>query len=188
MEKIQDEISREIIESARRIAARKNPAQMTVRDVMKDLQITNRVFYNRFHNLDEVLQILYQESIARVRESLSIPWRGDVEFWEHVQTVATRTLILSYESRQDLSQFIFAADSFADANLAWWEQEIRRLIETGKQHGQVRSDLDEKAISYSIWCFIRGFNADAIARDLPRDEAMAVFRKGFGCFIDGMRA
>lgn len=103
------------------------------------------------------------------------------------RAVAERTLILSYESRQHLSQFVFESDSSADTNYTWWRQEITKLIETGKQQNYLRQDLDGNAICYSIWCFIRGFNADAISRKLPMETALVLFRSGFGCFIDGAK-
>ena len=54
--------------------------------------------------------------------------------------------------------------------------------------GYFREELDEDAVSYSIWCFIRGFAADAIARKLPRETAVNQFAYGFGCFLKGLKA
>jgi len=184
---ITDEISTQIIASARRLAETKHVGKITVRDVLKDLNMTNRVFYNRFRNMDEVLDCIYAESVSRVRESLSIPWDGKTDFMEHIQSVGARTLTLSYESRRHMSPFIFETDSSSSENFVWWDLEIRKLIAAGKELGTLRKDLDEVAVSYSIWCFIRGFNADALGRSLLEDEALALFRTGFGCFLDGMR-
>ena len=74
MEMIRDEICDQIILSAKRIAQQKSAGKITVRDILNDLQLTNRVFYNRFHNIDEVLGILYEETVRKVRERLSTPW------------------------------------------------------------------------------------------------------------------
>lgn len=52
----------------------------------------------------------------------------------------------------------------------------------------VRADLDEAQSSYAIWCFIRGFNADALGRGIPENEALARFRYGFDLMLSGMRA
>ena len=42
-------------------------------------------------------------------------------------------------------------------------------------------------MSYSIWCFIRGFNADALGRKLPVAQAAAAFKYSFGILLDGLR-
>ncbi len=187
MEMIRDEICDQIILSAKRIAQQKSAGKITVRDILNDLQLTNRVFYNRFHNIDEVLGILYEETVSKVRESLSTPWTGEGDFGEHILQVASGTLILTYESRQYMGAYVFEADSVNQANFEWWSQEIRKLIGIGKEIGYLKADLDDEAITYSIWCYIRGFNADALARNLPREEAVRLFRYGFGFLLEGLK-
>jgi len=187
MDFIQDEIRDQILASARMLTERKNTGKITVRDILTDMQVSNRVFYNRFHNIDEVLELLYEESISRVRDSILVPWDEGVDFWGYIMEIASRTLILSYESRLHISQFVFEADSSNKDNFTWWNREIVKLIQKGKKEHLVREDLQEEAMSYSIWCFIRGFNADALARQLPREEALAQFQLGFDCFLRGMR-
>lgn len=159
-----------------------------MRDILKKMDITNRVFYNRFHNIDEVLDIIYAETVHRVRESLSIPWDEKSNFFGHIHEVAARTLILTYETRGSISRLIFDMDFNSGENFTWWDKEIRALIRRGMETGNVRPDIDECALSYSIWCFIRGFNADAVARSLPQEEALRRFHYGFGCLMAGIRA
>ena len=65
-------------------------------------------------------------------------------------------------------------------------KEIKRLIEFGKARGYLR-DVDSDIMSYSIWCFIRGFNADALGRKLPVAQAAAAFKYSFGILLDGLR-
>ena len=151
MELIQDALCEQIVSAAERLAQGKDPGKLTVRDILKEMGITNRVFYNRFHSIEEVLSILYARSVSAVRKSLSIPWDGTTGFEDHVRAVAVRTLELTYDSRGNLCRYVFA-------------------------------------VSYSIWCFIRGFAADAIARKLPRETAVNQFAYGFGCFLKGLRA
>lgn len=187
-EKIHDGLSDEILACVERLARQRSAEKITVRDVLKAMDITNRVFYNRFHNMDEVLELLYQKMIRQVRESLNIPWREDTDFFTHVKQVAARTVAVSYASKENLSQFVFETDSSSDENFRWWTREIKELIAVGQQRGQVRADLDADMLSYAIWCFIRGFNADAIARNLSREEALSRFDYGFGIFLEGVRA
>ena len=49
-------------------------------------------------------------------------------------------------------------------------------------------EIDSDAMSYAIWCFCRGYNADAVGRNLPVDVAVRNFRYSFGVLLDGMRA
>ncbi|MDO4494041.1 MAG: TetR/AcrR family transcriptional regulator [Clostridia bacterium] len=187
MEPIMDEMRVRIIDTVRKLAGEKNGERLTVRDVLKELNITNRVFYNRFRNIDEVLDILYTETVQKVRQSLSIPWDGHSDFFAHVLAVGAGTLVLTYESREKYSSLIFSMDSVLEENLRWWEREIKNLIRMGQDSGNVRPDLDADAVSYGIWCFIRGFNADALARKMPIDEALAKFKTGFGALLEGFR-
>lgn len=188
MEMIKDELCDDIIEAVRKLTKDKDASKITVRDVLKELDITNRVFYNRFHNIDEVFELIYSDTVNKVRESLAIPYEKNTDFGEHIITVATRTLILTYESRQYMSQYIFEADSTKNSNFDWWSNEIKQLIKAGEDMNYLKSDIDADAVCYSIWCFIRGFNADALARNLPQDEAIRLFKIGFGCLIDGIKA
>lgn len=185
---IQDEVSEQIIACVSKLARQNSADTITVRDVLKDLKITNRVFYNRFHNIDEVLEILYRDMVHKVRQSLALPWQDGMDFFEYVQMVAAQTLILSYTHKENLSQFIFEVDSASDTNFQWWDQEIKKLISIGQEQKLVRKDLDADMLSYSVWCFIRGFNADAMARNLTREEAEARFHYGFGIILDGLKA
>ena len=59
--------------------------------------------------------------------------------------------------------------------------------------GVIRDLIQSGILEYSdyndaIWCFIRGFNADAMARSLSREEALRRFDYGFGIFLKGIRA
>jgi len=60
-ELIVDEMSQKIVDTAEEIAHNLGVENVNVRKLMQVLDITNRVFYNRFHNIEEVLDIIYQE-------------------------------------------------------------------------------------------------------------------------------
>ena len=185
---IWDEVSEEILSCDERLARQKHTQKLTVRDVLREMDITNRVFYNRFHNIDEVLELVYQKMIREVRRSLTLPRPKGTDFFTHVRQVAAQTLIVSYDCKENLSQFVFESDSTSEENFRWWTAEIKKLIAAGQREGQVAPDLDADSLSYAIWCFIRGFNADAMARNLSKEEALRRFDYGFGIFLKGIRA
>ena len=60
-------------------------------------------------------------------------------------------------------------------------------MEFAKSRGYIR-DVDTDIMSYAIWCFIRGFNADALGRQLPVEEAARSFQYSFNILLDGLRA
>jgi len=183
---IRDEVSEQILASARKLATEQGKDGFTVRDILKDLNITNRVFYNRFHNINEVLNLLYTEMAHKVRESLALSFDEDTDFFEQVTAIATQTLVLSYDTKKNFSQFVFESDSSSEVNFQWWDGEIKKLIRYGKSNRFIRAELDEESISYCIWCFIRGFNADAMERGISKENAISRFRYGFGLFLKGM--
>ena len=96
-------------------------------------------------------------------------------------------MLLSYKTKMNLNQYVFYSDSRSQKNYEWWKSEIKKLIEFGKSRKYLR-DVDSDAMGYAIWCFIRGYNADAVGRKLPREEAVKNFRYSFGILLDGMRA
>lgn len=185
---IWDEVSEEILACAEQMAKQKHTQKLTVRDVLREMDITNRVFYNRFHNIDDVLKLVYRKMIREVRKSLTLPWQEGTDFFTHVRQVAAQTLIVSYDCKENLSQFVFESDSSSEENFRWWSTEIKKLIAVGQKAGQIEPNLDADSLSYAIWCFIRGFNADAMARNLSKEEALRRFDYGFGIFLKGIRA
>ena len=67
------------------------------------------------------------------------------------------------------------------------QNEIIKLIEYAKKE-KLLKDVDSYAVSYAIWCFCRGYNADAVGRKLPKEEAVKNFKYSFGFLLDGLRA
>lgn len=184
---ISDGMSLKIIETAEQLVLSSGPETLTVRRILQTLDITNRVFYNRFHNITEVLDIVYRNTALKIRESVAAGFDPEGDFFAQVIDIVVNTLVMSYEAKMNFYQYVFASDSVSPGNYEWWKGEIRKLIEFGKSRGHLR-DVDSDIMSYAIWCFIRGYNADALGRKLPRETAIRNFRYSFGVLLDGMRA
>ena len=187
---ISDEMSEKIIEAARCIATEEGAEALTVRKILVRLNITNRVFYNRFKNINDVLEIVYKKTVLKVRESIMSDFHAETceEFFDHVNEVLSNLLVLSYEAKKQLNQYVFLNDSISPVNFEWWMSEVKKLIEYAKTRGFFKPDLDSDVLSYSIWCFCRGYNADALGRNIPRDEAIENFKYSFGFLLRGMKA
>ncbi len=183
---INDEMSEVIINTAARLATAQGAHTLTVRKILRELDITNRVFYNRFNNIGEVLEIVYRRSILQMRECLADKYDEKKDFMEYVLDVLTQVLVSTYDIREQFSQYVFEYDSINDSNYKWWMSEIEKLVRYAEDKGIIKY-VDAEALSYSIWCFSRGFNADAICRRFTKEEAVEYFRYGMSFFLEGLR-
>ena len=185
-ELICDEMTQTIIDTAELLVTSLGTENITVRKILQTLNITNRVFYNRFHNIDEVLDIVYENTVLKIRASIITGFDPEGDFCEQVIDIVANTLIMSYENKMNFNQYVFEADSVSQSNFDWWRSEIRKLIEFGKMKG-ILKNVDSDIMSYSVWCFIRGYNADAVGRQLPKEEAVRNFKYSFRILLDGMK-
>lgn len=185
---IDDEMSKRIVEVAESLVTQHGAHNVTVRSLLQELDITNRVFYNRFHNIREVLEIVYNNTINKIRQIINESFEGTDEntFFEKVTDIVERSLLLSYDEKMQFNQYVFETDSVSVSNYEWWQTQIKRLIDYAKEKKYIRN-VDTTIMSYSIWCFCRGFNADAVGRKMPKEEAARYFRYSIGVLIDGMR-
>ncbi len=186
---ISDEMSEKIIEAAERLVTSYGAENITVRRILTELGITNRVFYNRFHNINEVLEIVYRITILKIRESLPENFEANTKeaFFEYVMDIVVHSLESSYDHKMQFNQYVFKRDSISESNSRWWCGEIKKLIDYAMDRGYIKK-VDSKVLSYSIWCFIRGYNADAVGRNLPKDEAVENFKYSFGFLLDGLKS
>lgn len=187
---ISDEMSEKIIETVEELVKINGAHTITVRMVLKELDITNRVFYNRFHNIDEVLQLVYKNSVLKMREGvpLHLNVKSKEEFFERVMEMLEKTLVISYDVRDQFNQYVFEHDAMSRSNFEWWVREIKKLSEYAKSKGFIKNDVDSDLLSYSVWCFCKGYNADMLGRKFSKEEAIKHFRYGFGVFFDGIMA
>ncbi|MBO5452770.1 MAG: TetR/AcrR family transcriptional regulator [Clostridia bacterium] len=183
---IKDEMSEKIISAAEALVTQVGAKEITVRQILQKLDITNRVFYNRFHNIDEVLQIVYTNTTMKVRESISGGIDDSRDFFEQVIDMLEKTLLTSYNQKKQFNHYVFEHDSLSQSNFKWWMGEIKKLIDYAKAKKHIK-DVDSDKLSYSIWCFCRGFNADAVARNFSLEEAKTNFRYSFGLLFDGLK-
>lgn len=186
-ELIFDEMSETIIAAAAKLASESGAKSVNVRMVLQELEITNRVFYNRFHNIDEVLQIAYERLVLQIRQSIISKFDPEGDFFSQVIDIVANTLVMSYRLKMKMNDYVFQSDSIYGDNYLWWKSEIAKLIDFGKAKKFLK-DVDSEVMSYAIWCFVRGYNADAVGRKLPLEEAVTNFKYAFGILLDGMRA
>ncbi len=183
---ISDSISDEIVKITEDLATKDGAHTVTVRKILEKLGTTNRVFYNRFRNIDEVLQIVYKNAVMKMHDSVITEFDITKDFFEYVTDVATSVLVKTYEIKMQFSQYMFEHDSLTDFNREWWTAKIHEILDYGTKHNLIKK-VDFDTISYAAWCFCRGFNADALSRKIPIEDAVKYFKAGFGCFLDGLK-
>lgn len=185
-ELIYDEMSERIIDVVTQLAASEGAQNVNVRKILNYLEITNRVFYNRFHNVEEVLKIISEKTILDVRQKLKFHFDENKDFFEQIMDEVEKTLIISYETRKNFAHYVFENDSVTDSNFRWWTEEIIKILNYAMDKGYIKK-VDTAKTSYAIWCFIRGFNADAIGRKISLDKALECYRYGFKFILDGLK-
>lgn len=182
---IKDEMTNKIVDVAENIVKDLGTEALNVSLILKQLNITNRVFYNRFNNLDEVLNAIYNRIILQIRETISPEYDGKQDFFDYVMDLVTNSLILSYELKNKFNLYIFGNDSISQSNYEWYSNRINQLIQYAKEHDLIK-DIDSNAVGYMIWCACRGFNADAVTR-MEKEEAIRVFKNSFCYILDGIK-
>ena len=185
---IVDEMSERIVEVAERMAMTNGAHTVNVRKILLELGITNRVFYNRFRNVENVLDIVYQKVSTQIRENVFWEYNTQEEFFEGVTDMVANTLIRSYDLKRQFNHYVFENDSRSQSNYDWWVSTIKQMLIYAKEKGYVRADADAEVLSYSLWCFWRGYNADAVGRGIPKEEAVKNCKYSFGIILDGLRA
>lgn len=183
---INDNISMEIINVVEKMAMENGTKDINVRRVIVELGVTNRVFYNRFHNIEEVLEAVYQRAAVNMHNSFESDKDIKTDFFGYVTDVVVKVLLNTYDIKNRFSNYMFEFDSYSQANYSWWTDKIKELIEYAKATGQIKN-VDSDMLSYTLWCFLRGFNADAVNRNLPKEVAIKNLKFGLNCLFEGIK-
>lgn len=186
-ERIHDEISDRIVEIVAKNAAEEGAHKVTVRKIIGELGVTNRVFYNRFANCDDVLRIVYRNVILHMRENIQPEFHDWESFRKFCIDTAVDVLMQTYDIKMQFRCYVFEHDSLTEENRLWWEEKIKKYYHIALEQGYV-SPIDADALCYAIWCFCRGYYADAVSRQLSKEDAVHYFRFGFTCLLNGVAA
>lgn len=186
-ERIRDDISDQIVEIVARIAAEEGAHKVTVKKIITELGVTNRVFYNRFANIDEVLRIVYRNAIVNMRENIKPEFHDRASFERFCIDTAVDVLMQTYDVKMQFRRYIFEHDSLTEENRVWWYGKIKKYYQYALEQGFAKK-VDADALCYAIWCFCRGYYADAVSRQLSREEAVRYFTFGFTCLLNGVVA
>lgn len=182
---IKDQMACKIVDAAEKIINEKGIEYLTVSKILRELEITNRVFYNRFHNIQEVLIEIYKKILIQKRELISIVYDGKTDFFEYVTNLATSFLELAFDLQKRFNFFIFGSDIFTNENYEWYINKIKELIKIGRDNDLLK-DFDDEAMSYYIWCSCRGINTDIVTR-VEKEKAIEMFKSSFKYLLEGIK-
>lgn len=186
-ERIRDDISDQIVEIVSRIAEEEGAHKVTVKKIISKLGVTNRVFYNRFANIDEVLRIVYRNAVVHMRENIKPEFHDRASFEQFCIDTAVDVLMQTYDVKMQFRRYVFEHDSLTEENRIWWYDKIKNYYAYALEQGFAKP-VDADALCYAIWCFCRGYYADAVSRQLSREEAVRYFTFGFTCLLNGVVA
>ena len=186
-ERIRDDISDQIVEIVASIAAAEGAHKVTVKKIIGELGVTNRVFYNRFANIDEVLRIVYRNAVVNMRENIKPEFHDRESFEQFCLNTAVDVLIQTYDVKMQFRRYVFEHDSLTEENRIWWYEKIKKYYAYALEQGFAKP-VDADALCYAIWCFCRGYYADSVSRQLSREEAVRYFTFGFTCLLHGVVA
>ena len=186
-ERIRDDISDQIVEIVSRIAEEEGAHKVTVKKIISELGATNRVFYNRFANIDEVLRIVYRNAVVHMRENIKPEFHDRASFEQFCIDTAVDVLMQTYDVKMQFRRYVFEHDSLTEENRIWWYDKIKKYYAYALEQGFAKP-VDADALCYAIWCFCRGYYADAVSRQLSREEAVRYFTFGFTCLLNGVVA
>ena len=186
-ERIHDDISDQIVEIVARIAAAEGAHKVTVRKIITEMGVTNRVFYNRFANIDEVLRIVYRNAVVRMRENIKPEFHDRASFEKFCIDTAVNVLMQTFDVKIQFRRYVFEHDSLTEENRIWWYEKIKKYYQYAMEKGFAKP-VDANALCYAIWCFCRGYYADAVSRQLSCEEAVRYFTFGFTCLLNGVVA
>lgn len=186
-EHISDSVSDEIISICEKIVMSEGIKKLNVRRVIKEMNVTNRVFYNRFSNIDEVLEIIYYKNMSDMQKSLHSDKDITHDFFGYATDVAINALLNNYRVKQKFCQYMFELDSYTNTYCIWWIEQIKDMVRIAKETNQIKQDVDPDMLSYAIWCFLHGFNNDAVNRNISAEEAIDSLKFGLNCIFYGIK-
>ena len=186
---IKDSVSDEIIELTEDLVIKQGVTTLNVSMLMTKMGKSTRVFYNRFRNIEEVLNIVYKKVVMKMRDNLrDVASEGrDTDYFAYVEKLIVLCMEDTYDLKNQFSQYAFEHDSLSKNNYEWWIEKIKGLVMFGISNGYIRDDLDVDAISYFLWCLCRGCNADAVMRNISKEDAVRSLKAGFACFLEGAK-
>ena len=182
---LQDETADEILRIAKEICKTEGAGQVTVRKIITQMGVTNRVFYNRYRSRDALLYQIYSEAVTEMHRCVDPHYTDKDSFFQFCLETGEQVLGQTYDIKRQFKDYYFAHTELTDHNRDWWSEQVRRHYTIAHENGWIQVTDIEK-IGVSLWCMCRGYLEDAAVRAFTKDEALQAFRFGMTCYLKGL--
>lgn len=182
------------VETVIALAAEQNPSEITTASIAKRMGLTQGAIFRHFPTKDAILEAVMEwvaeKLLSRqekvVQEGLSPLAALEAIFMAHIEFVAEHPgvprILFGELQRGELS----AAKRMAQTLIHRYAERVRRLLEEGKQCGEVDTSLESEAGAILFIGTVQGLVMQSLlAGDVTRIEriapqAFAIFRRGIG--------
>lgn len=184
---IEDDTTKAIVKTAGIIAQREGLDQLSVKRILSEMKVSNRVFYNRFRNIEDLIEVMYHEFVGTLRGQINPQQLADTEhYYDKLLELAVGVVQKMYRNHIHFRLRLLSYETSKESNRNWWLEQIQKILEDGVSRGLLKP-MNEQAVSYGVWCFCLGFHKDALGKNVSEEEAISAFRESFSYFIEGMK-
>lgn len=181
--RIEDETSNRIVNLAVKIGCKEGPDALTVTRICRELSCDRRVIYNRFRDVDEINLIVAdrcnKELIANARAAID----PEASYYDNFAALVKAIFTYICE-RNAFFQHYTALYKVTEDGIVINEilLDLIRLIEEGKEAGEVSKDTDSRATAGNIWLIITGITR------LIASNANYKYQDGLNTVMHGVNA
>lgn len=184
---IEDETTKRIIETATAIAQQDGMEKLSVKRILEEMNVSNRVFYNRFRNIEDVIEVMYHEFVGNLRGRIELEKLAeDDHYYETLLELAVSVVRKMYHDDIHFRMRLLSYETSKASNRSWWLEQIEAILKDGVKRGLLKP-MNEQAVSYGIWCFCLGYHKEALGQQVSEEEAIAGFIESFSFLIEGMK-
>ena len=175
------------------LAAEQNPAEITTAAIADRMGLTQGALFRHFPTKDAILEAamswVSERLLARIDEAAAAASAGaslEAMFMAHIDFVAKHPGVprMLFESLQRLGETL--AKRMVQTLIRRYEQRLRRIMEAGKEQGELDAGLDVDAAAVLFIGTIQGLvmqsllagKVSRIRRHAP--AVFAIYRRGIG--------
>ncbi|MBU2622953.1 MAG: TetR/AcrR family transcriptional regulator [Proteobacteria bacterium] len=155
---------REIIEAARKLIYKKGSEHVTVKNIAKEVKISEAAIYRHFRNKKEILSFLAGHITESLLQDIDSAEQNDLSYPDNIGGIL-RSHLSKIEQKRGVSfQVIAEIISFGDRklnkqvydNIQKYLQRFSGLMDNGIKAGVIREDIDSAATALLLFGMIQG--------------------------------
>jgi AcrR family transcriptional regulator len=165
----------ELLEAAVRVFARKGFHQSRVGDIAEEAGVAHGLLYHYFRSKDEVLETIFRETWTQlVADTQRIELAG-VPLREQLRRFARIYLgswLVTPELVRVLVREVARSPEVGDRvdEIRGLFQALQRIIEAGRERGEVRSDVDAQIAAWAVYGALEEILTGWVLGQLPGEE------------------